>query len=73
LLFFSSSSSAYLWYSSFSSWSPSTVVSGQNENAGHFSHPTAMAMGQIAMWFTSFNDELERTPVKIIIQEMKCD
>ena len=41
--------------SSFSSWSPSTVVSGQNENAGHFSQPTAKAMGQIVMWFTSFN------------------
>ncbi|SVD05351.1 uncharacterized protein METZ01_LOCUS358205, partial [marine metagenome] len=39
---------------------PSTVVSGQNLNAGHFSHPTAMAMGQIVMWFTPFNKELER-------------
>jgi hypothetical protein len=26
-----------------------------------------MAMGQIAMWFTLFNKELERTPVKAII------
>jgi len=33
-----------------------------------FSHPTARAMGQIVMWFTPFNKELERTPVKIIIQ-----
>jgi hypothetical protein len=47
------------------------VVSGQNENAGHFPHPTAMAMGQIVMWFTPFNKELERTPVKAIIQELQ--
>jgi len=29
-----------------------------------------MAMGQIVMWFTPFNKELERTPVKAIIQEL---
>ena len=52
-------------------WSPSTVVSGQNENAGHFSHPTAKATGQIVMWFTPFNDELECTPVKAIIQKLQ--
>jgi len=34
-------------------WSPRTVVSGQNLNAGHFSQPTATARGQIIMWFTS--------------------
>ena len=33
-------------------WSPSTVVSGQNLNAEHFLHPTAMAMGQIVMCIT---------------------
>ena len=46
------------------------VVSGQNSNMGHFSHPTAKAMGQIVMWFTPLNDELERTPVKAIIDEL---
>ena len=39
-------------------------------NAGHFSQPTAKAMGQIVMWFTPFNKELERTPVKAIIQKL---
>jgi hypothetical protein len=39
-------------------------------NAGHFSQPTAKAMGQIVMWFTPFNKELERTPVKDIIQAL---
>ena len=39
-------------------------------NAGYFSHPTAKAMGQIVMWFTPFNDELERTAVKAIIQKL---
>jgi len=28
-------------------------------------------MGQIIMWLTPFNKELERTPVKIIIQELQ--
>ena len=56
--------------SSFSTWSPSTVVSGQNLNAGHFSQPTTKAMGQIVMWFTPLNNELERRPVEVIIQEL---
>ena len=29
--------------------SPMTVLSGQMENAGHFEHPTASAMGQSVM------------------------
>ena len=29
--------------------SPMTVLSGQTENAGHFAHPTASAMGQSIM------------------------
>ena len=41
------------------SWSPRTVVSGQNENAGHFSQPTAKAMGQIVMWFTPLDNGFE--------------
>ena len=34
-------------------WSPKMVVSGQNSNAGHFSHPTARATGQIFTWVIS--------------------
>ena len=57
-----SSFSSVLAESSFF-WSPMTVVSGQNLNIGHFSQPTARAMGHKVITLTSFERDIIRISV----------